>query len=296
MQAAVERTVEKHFPAIAGATVKIDTCQGVIHIEPSMDKEIHVLVRETMDAADEAAADRRLKDLDLQIEQTSALVSVRAHYRRNMRWTWESWPPVALAYLVKVPHACSLDLVTPDGDITICTIEGEVKARTGNGTIFAGEIHGTLQTTSTRGDVSVTGCSGELTITAKSGNVLVGRAGGLTKINGAGGTVEVQNARGNLHIDADGADVKANFVHPLTESSELRASGGDIEVTFDQRSACTLSVSASMFGQIKAKGLPLKVESGKIGSSHVIATLNGGGPIMLINSSGGNVRLNGRDL
>lgn len=293
--AAVERTVEKSFPAVAGIMLKIDTCQGVIRIEPSKDGQIHVLVRETMDVSDEVAADRRLQDLDLQIEQTEALVSVKARYRRTVRWAWESWPPVALGYVVNVPRACGLDLVTPEGDITVCNINGSVKVRAGNGAIFTGEVTGSLQASSSRGDVSVTACTGELNIIAKSGNVLVGRAGGLTRISGSSGLIEVQNARGNLHVDADGADIKVGFTHPCTESSQLKAAGGDIEVVFDHRSACTISASSSRFGQVKVKNLPVVIEAGKVGSSHVIATLNGGGPVVQIDSSGGNVRLSGRE-
>jgi hypothetical protein len=170
-----------------------------------------------------------------------------------------------------------------------------VSVRTGNGAIFIDAIDGAVRATSARGDVSVTACTGELTLIAKSGNVLVGRAGGLTKIAGANGTIEVQSSRGNLHVDADGADIKINFAHPLLESSELRAAGGDIDVAFDLRSACTLTAHSSKFGEVKVKDLPLTIASGKAGSSRVVATLNGGGPKMVIDSSGGNVRLIGRE-
>ena len=294
-QAAVERTVEKSFSAAAGATLKIDTCQGIIRIESSPDNQVHVLVREMMDVADEAEADKRVKDLDLQIEQVDAVVSVKARYVRAVRWAWESWPPVALSFVVKVPSACSLDLITPEGDITIGRIHGTVKARTGDGAIFTGEVDGLLQASSSRGDVSVTACTGELTLTAKSGNILVGRAGGLTKISGSGGLIEVQNTRGNLHIDADGADIKVGFAHPCTENSELCAAGGDIEVIFDSRIACTIRANSSRFGQVKLKNLPVAIEAGKANSSRVYATLNGGGPFVKIDASGGNVRLIGRE-
>jgi hypothetical protein len=294
-RAAVERVVEKNFAVPSGTSVKIDTCQGAIRIEPSADKQIHLLIRQTMAAQSQTEADRRLQNLDLKIEQAGTQVAVKARYRKSLRWAWESWPPVALAYVIKVPRSCSLDLVTQEGDITVCALAGSVSARTENGAIFTDAIDGTVQATSTRGDVSVTACTGELTLTAKSGNVLVGRAGGLTKISGAGGTIEIQNSRGNLHVDADGADIKINFAHPLIESSELRAAGGDIEVGFDLRSACTLTARASTFGEVKVKNLPLAIESGKAGSSHLIAMLNGGGPTMLIDASGGNVRLTGRE-
>jgi len=279
----------------SGGVFKIDTCQGAIRIEPSPDNLIHLLVRQTMAVDSATDADRRLKDLDLQFEAATTQVSVKARYRRAVRWAWENWPPVALAFVVKVPRACNLDLITPEGDITVGSLEGNVVVRTGNGAIFIGEVKGSVRAMSARGDVSVTACSGELVLTAKAGNVLVGRAGGLTKIEGSGGTIDIQSSRGNLHVDADNSDVKISFVHPLIESSELLAAGGDIEVVFDQRSACTLSASASMFGEVKAKNLALVIESGKVGSSKVIGTLNGGGPKLLINASGGNVRLTGSE-
>jgi len=294
-RAVVERVVEKSFAVASAATFKIDSCQGAIRIEPSVDNQIHVLVRQTMAVETESEADQRLQDLDLQIEQVETQVSVKARYRRTLRWAWKNWPPVALAYVVKVPRSCNLDLVTSEGDIVVCAIDGAVQARTGNGAVFVGEVQGAVRATSTRGDVSVTSCSGELTLTAKAGNVLVGRAGGLTIINGSGGVIEIANSKGNLHVDADGADIKIGFAHPLIESAELYAAGGDIEVIFDSRSACTLLARASTFGEVKVKNLPLAIESGKIGSSRVLATLNGGGPKLSINASGGNVRLTGRE-
>jgi len=294
-RAAIEHTLERSFIVSAGGILKIDTIQGAIRVERSPDSQLHLLVGQSMAVESEADADRRLQDLDLQIEQTGSQVSVKARYRRAAHWFWQNWPPVALRYLIKVPRACSLDLVTAEGDISVGSLQGTLLARTGNGAIFAGEITGSVQATSTRGDVAVTACTGELTLIAKAGNVLVGRAGGLTRISGVGGTIEVQRARGNLHVEGDNADLKIGFEYSLTESAELHTSGGDIEAVFDPRSACTISARASAFGAVKSKNLPLKVEAGKVGSSRAIATLNNGGPKILIDASGGNVRLNGSE-
>jgi hypothetical protein len=294
-RAAIERTVTKDFAVKAGAALKIDTCQGGIRIEPSADNQIHVLVRETIAAADEAEADRRIQVLDFKIEQSAAGVVLQARYRLHAHWFWQTWPSVGLSYVVKVPRACDLDLATPEGDITVGPVEGTVRLRVGTGTVFVGAVKGSVEAAVLRGDVAITACSGALTLVARVGNVLVGRAEGLTKINGSGGTIEIQNSRGNLHVDGDGADLKVGFAYPLTEPSELSAAGGDIEVAFDPRSTGMLSARASVFGAVKVKNLALKIESGKIGSSHIIATLNGGGPKILIAASGGNVRLSGRE-
>ena len=294
-RAAIERTVEQAFAVPAGCSLKIDTCQGAIRVETSPDNQLHVLVRESLAVDDEAEADRRLKDLDLTIAQDGTQVAIKARYRRRAHWFWDNWPPVALAYVVKVPRGSSLDLATAEGDITVGTFQGTLVALTDNGAIFTGEVSGSVRATSARGDVSVTACTDELTLIAKAGNILVGRSGGVTKIYGVGGTIEVQNARGNLHVEGNGADLKVGFAHPATESADLRAAGGDIEVAFDLRSACTISATASTFGSVKNRNLPLKIEAGKVGSARILATLNDGGPKIVIHASGGSVWLNGRE-
>jgi len=292
-RAAVERTVEKTFIVAAGVTLKLDTCHGAIRIEPSTDNHLQVLVRETMNVPTEDDADRLQHHLNLTFEQTPAQVSIKARFKRSVRWAWESWPPVALAYAIKLPRDSHLKLTTAEGDITVCSLKGNVQARAGNGAIFTGDINGSVSATSTRGDLSVTACTGPLTLSAQQGNVLVGRAHGITKINAADGTIEVQNARGPLFIKADAADIKVGFPHPLLAPAELRADGGDIEALFDPRCAANLDAHASTFGEVKVKNLALKIESGKPGTSRVRGTLNGGGPKLLLKASGGNIRLTG---
>ncbi|MFT3783788.1 MAG: DUF4097 family beta strand repeat-containing protein [Nibricoccus sp.] len=295
VRGAIERSVEKTFPISKGGCFKIDTRQGVIRVEASPDDKIHLLLREAMDIDNQLDADKRLEDLLLNIDAQEAQVSLQARFRKGLRWGWQSWPPVALTFEVKLPRGCLLDVKTAEGNVTVGPLESAVRISASNGTIFTGEVSGPLSIESTRGDVSVTACKGELNIRANSGNVLVGRAYGTTKIFGTSGLIEVQNALGHLQIDADGADVKVGFARSAKEAAELKAFGGDIEVVFDTRGAFTIDASSSRFGQVKTKALPLSIESGKAGSPRVIGTLNGGGPFIKIDSSGGNVRLVGRE-
>lgn len=295
VQAAIERSVERSFPGVSGVRLKIRTSQGAIRAEASPDDQIHVLVRFSMDAESEEAAEVLMREVDVVMEQVEAEISVNARFRRSLRWIWDDWPPVTLAYLVKIPRGCGLDLSTVEGDVIVANVEGDARLRTERGAIFTGEVHGSLDACSGRGDVSVTACTGDLLVAARSGNILVGRSGGVTRLSGADGLIEVQNARGNLEIDADGADIKVGFAHPCTESGVLKASGGDVEVIFDTRSACTIRAQASRFGRVRLKKFPGVIESGREGAASLVATLNGGGPLMKINASGGSIRLSGRE-
>jgi hypothetical protein len=71
------------------------------------------------------------------------------------------------------------------------------------------------------------------------------------------------------------------------------ASGGDVEATFETTVRANVDVHASTFGQVRFHDLALATTSGKLGDSHIIGTLGGGGPLLQIRASGGNVRLRG---
>lgn len=291
--AVVERLVEKTFTASAGVEIKASTFSGSISVTSAETDEVQVRVRYTFEGDDEQAADAQLAKIDVGIAQSTDAVTVEIKYRNALRWAWEAWPPAAIAVQISVPRACRLDLRTREGGITVGAVDGAVIARTLSGPVFIGEIGGAVTASSERGDVSVTACSGGLQLETGFGNLLVGRAGGRTALTGKGGAIEVQRASGPVFADGDGADLKVGFVHPITEASDLRASGGDVVVSFDPRSACTIDAGSSRWGAVRIRALPLTIAKGGEGTPALAATLNGGGPVIKIRASGGSVRLNG---
>ncbi len=291
--ALIERTVERRFNPGTHAGVKVDVHQGAIAVSAAEDGEIHVVVKQSMDVSSDRDADRLLEALDLTLVQRDRQVIVRARDRKVVRWSWEQSPPVGLSYTIKVPPWCRLDLVTNDGPITITNLQGDLRIRTGKGAIFAGEIDGSVDAASLQGDVAVTACTKSLTLETGSGNILVGRSLGKARLKGAGGTLEIQSARATVQADADGADVKIAFAHPITEPSTLSATGGDVVISVDARSRCILDAQASRFGTVKTRELDLKIAEGEVGASKLVGHLNEGGPRITLRAGGGNIRING---
>lgn len=291
--AVIERLTEKTFAATAGVEIKASTFSGSISVVPSETDEVHIRVRHAFDGDDEKAADAQLAKIDIAIAQSKDGVTLEIKYRNALRWAWETWPPAAIAVEIKAPRTCRLDLRTREGGITVGAMAGVVVARTLSGPVFIGEFEGAVTASSERGDVSVTACTGELKIETGSGNLLVGRAGARAELRGKGGAIEVQRASGAVIAEGDGADLKVGFVHPVFQASELHASGGDVIVNFDPRSACTIDAGSSRWSTVRVRALPLAITKGGDGTPALSATLNGGGPAIKIRASGGGVRLNG---
>jgi hypothetical protein len=293
-QAVIDRVIDKTFEVKPGTiTVRADTFSGGITVTTSDDPQVRVLVRQTVEATDEKAAEKLLAGLDVKLEQSAdGVVALKIHPRHAVRWTWQNWSPAALAIEIRAPRNCQLDLQSQEGAITVGTIKGNVRARTAAGTIFIGEIDGEIAATNTRGDISVTACTGSLKLLAKNGNVLIGRSGGRAELSAVDGVIEVQAARGPVIARGNRTDIKVSFVHPLQEASDLSADGGDVTVGFDPRSAATLNARASKFSSVRVRDLVVTPVRGKPGDSALTGTLNGGGPLIKIRASGGHVRLN----
>jgi|GEM_PF-1486288 len=297
--AIVDRVVDRQFPVPAHtlASIDVETFYGAIKITTTADPVIHVVAHEAIEADNDAEADRQLRDLDLQIagvsESGAQKVTVRSAYRRSVHWSWEKWPPLGLSFEIEIPARCQVRIVSREGAITVPAVRGDVDVRAQNGDVFLGAVAGNAAVKSGLGNVTVTSCTGSLAIDARSGNVSVGRLQGEAKIDAVGGTIEIQASHGSLAVHGDGSDVRVGFVYPIRGDADVFASGGDVEASFESTVKANLDVHASSFGQVRIRELQLATSSGHAGDAHVVGTLGGGGPLLKIRASGGNVRLRG---
>jgi len=290
--ALIERRVERRFEVPGAASLKIDTFNGSVHVSAGQDPAIEVTVIEQGDVTDEAAMDDRVKDLDLRMEQKEAAVSLVARYHRRLVWSWMDWPPLRLAYEIKVPPQCDITVVTRDGSIVLGSLRGKLDLSNDSGEIFTGEIDGGIKARSRVGDIALTACTGLVTARTRMGNITVGRAGGRTELSSDGGYIELQSAAGEVVVRGSGADVKVGFAGSIVKPAKISTSGGDISLALENDAACALDLRASIFGHVKVRDLAL-VTTGGAGRSRLAGTLNGGGPLIAADAGGGSILVRG---
>ena len=293
--ALIERRTERRFEVPAGASLKIDTFSGSVHINEGESKTIEITVIEQCEVEKEAKMDERMRNLDLRIEQKAAEVSVTARYDRHMGWTWQAWPPVMLTYEVKVPRRCDVDVTTRDGNIVVGALQGRLSLVNEAGTIFTGEIDGQVKARSYSGAIAVTACTGSIDVRTISSNITVGRAGGRAELTSAGGYIELQQVRGEVVIRGNGSDAQIGFAPPIKAGADIVTSGGSIVLVLETNSACTLDLKSSMFGRVKARNITITATDGGLNRSALVGTVNGGGPRIKATAGGGNVLVRGLD-
>jgi len=292
--AKIERVVEKTFNVQPGGLLKVETSGGDVRIETSSDATVKVVAKEEIKASSEAEADDLLKKLTLEIEQDGNGVHALAKYEQRMPgFNWGSWPPVQVSFIVTVPEKYNVELKTSGGDIKVADLQGTVHARTSGGSVSLGKISGDVDAHTSGGNVRLAEGSANVKLGTSGGNISVERAVGVTDLDTSGGDIKIGSVENTLRASTSGGNVSAGLVGPLKGDCELSTSGGRVRAKVDRTAAFDLDASTSG-GEVEATGLTLTIEKGGSGRSRLAGKVNGGGPVLKLRSSGGDIAVETR--
>lgn len=292
--AKIERVVEKSFTVQPGGILRVETQGGDVRVETSSDLTVKVVARERIHASSEAEADELLQKLTLTIEQKADGVSALAKYEKRVPgFHWGSWPPVQVDFTVTVPKHYNVELKTSGGDLTVADLDGKVAARTSGGDITLGKISGDIDAGTSGGNMQLEEGAGAVKLGTSGGDVRVGRAVGPTELGTSGGNIDIKSVENTLRASTSGGDISARLVGPFKGDCKLSTSGGRVRVTVDKTAAFDLDASTSG-GDVDAAGLTITIERGGSGRSRLSGMVNGGGPVLKLRSSGGDVVVQSR--
>ena len=287
--AKIERIVEKTFTVQPGGTLRVETQGGEIRVGPSGDNVVKVTAREKIRASSEAEADELLKKLDLTIEQSGNDVTARAKYERPaMGFNFGSWPPVSVDFIVTVPASFLTDLHTSGGGITVGNLAAKVNARTSGGGIKLGKIGAAVDARTSGGGVTLEEARGPVKLSTSGGSITVGVVAGEAELSTSGGGIRIESVEGSLRASTSGGSIRAGFAGPLKDDCALSTSGGSVKVTVDKTAAFRLDASTSG-GSVDAEGLTITLEKSNRGRTQLTGAVNGGGSLLKLRSSGGDI-------
>ncbi len=288
-QAKIERVVEKTFTVQPGGTLRVDTQGGEIRVAASADNVVKVTARQKIRANSDSEADELLKKLELTIDQNGNDVIATAKYERKAAgFSFGSWPPVNVDFLVTVPASFATDLHTSGGSITVGDLAAKVKARTSGGNIRLGKIGAEVEARTSGGDVSLESARGAVKLGTSGGDVSAGTVSGEADLSTSGGNIRIDAVEGILKASTSGGNVRAAFVGPIKDHCSLSTSGGSVKVTVDKAAAFRLDASTSG-GSVDADGLTITLEKSNRGRTQLSGAVNGGGPALKLRSSGGDI-------
>jgi DUF4097 and DUF4098 domain-containing protein YvlB len=288
--AEIERIVEKTFQVKDGQCLKIDTFSGPIEVRTGAPDQVKLVLREKIDADSESEADEMLSKLSFNFETNTDGVFFQAKRpEKGLKNFFGSWKDqVHLRWTVTVPHSFSVDLDTAGGRILVGDLQGKVRADTSGGSIDIGEIDGSVSADTSGGSITLKSASGRTVLDTSGGSIHVGVAKSSLVADTSGGSIEVACAEDRVKADTSGGGIEVGFRGPIKGESSLDTSGGGITVRVDADAAFDL-VADTSGGNVKCE-LPIQT-SGEMERDHLEGRVNGGGPKLRLDASGGGIRI-----
>ena len=186
---------------------------------------------------------------------------------------------------------------TGGGSIHIDSAGGQIAAKSGGGNLKIGA--GKLMVLETGGGViQVNKCDGTIRAESGGGGIELNYVGGLAVIETGGGSIKVGPVVGGIRAETGSGPIIATLARggiPFTDS-RLETSVGDIIVYIPDGLPITIRAAVevargqgieSEFSQIKVQG------TGEYGTREYYAegSLNGGGPVLHVHTSTGNIAI-----
>ena len=206
-----------------------------------------------------------------------------------------------------------ITLRTGGGSIKVASAKGKITAESGGGSVvvLSGMQGATLETGG--GSIQVDRCNGQVRATTAGGSIDLGDIGGAADIDTGGGSIRLTSAKGPVRATTGGGSIDLGSV----PSARAESGGGGIVAKFlsgGERTDSTLETAAGDITVYLASDLNVTVraaielanghkirsefsdiqvrsEGGEWGPKTVTAEgkLNGGGPILKVRTSSGDI-------
>jgi hypothetical protein len=296
--AAVDSPVRRAFNVGDGGTLYLDTDVGNVHVVPGAGGVVVSIRRH-------ARSQKELDRVHLTMEQHGNDVHVRNEVEQMSRWfSWGN--DLDMTFDVSVPARYNVELKTSGGNVSVGDLHGFVHAHTSGGNVRLAHIDGPVDGHTSGGDVRLDGASGNATLHTSGGSVVTGDVGGNLQIKSSGGSLDAHRVGGTVYartsgggitigevrgaIDAEtsGGSIRASISAQPRGDSRLSTSGGGITIALAPNIGVDLDAHTSGGGV--NSDIPISV-MGKISDDSLSGKLNGGGPKLVLRSSGGGIHV-----
>ena len=306
--AATEEQTNKTFQVQPGGKLVVDVDFGSIDVSTNSTDAVAINVWRKVTRGSQEEEQKFLSENPVVFVQEGNTITVRGHSKTKEKFHWLSGfkNRNEAKYTIQVPAQFNARLNTSGGGIAASDLTGEVKADTSGGGLRFTRLHGPLNGDTSGGGIHVTDCEGPIKIDTSGGGIEV--TGGSGTLNGdtsggsitvktfkgpvsvdtSGGGITIENVAGKIKGDTSGGSIHAVLLSPVPGDVSLSTSGGGVTVKVPADAAFNLDAEASG-GGVHCE-LPVTVQ-GKREHDELKGTVNGGGPVLHLETSGGGVHV-----
>jgi hypothetical protein len=297
---AADDVIRRHFDVADGGTLRLDAGFGNIKIVSGGTGVAVEVVREShgRHAAEELANHK----VTFEQHGNDVVIDTKSENDRG----WFNFSNLQVQWNVRVPAHTNVELKTSGGNIDLADLGGTVDAHTSGGNIKTGRLGGVANLYTSGGTVDVAGGAASITARSSGGSIHVGETAGKVDVRTSGGSVTIERVAGDVYARSSGGSIR---VDEAMGSVDAETSGGSIEAKLSRQPRGDSRLVTSGGGVVVAiaDGVKLDLDARASGggvSSNVPVTvlgtqdedslkgqINGGGPRLVLRSSGGGIRV-----
>lgn len=292
--AGVEKEIRKSFDVQAGGRLALDTDRGSIevltHDAPRVDVHVTLEAR----TGDRSDAKEMFEQFDISFHPAGADLRIEADDRNRGGRGWFgifNSNDLRVRWTITVPSHYSLDLRTAGGSISVRDLDGNVEARTSGGSLKFGRVEGRVEARTSGGSITITETGADVDVSTSGGGITIDRARGNVRAHTSGGSIRVEEVYGAIDAVTSGGSITASLSSQPREDCRLSTSGGSVSVRLDPSIAVDLDARSSG-GRVSAD-MPVTVR-GTMDKNRLEGTINGGGPALVLRTSGGGISIRTR--
>lgn len=304
--AEVEDNLTHTFNVSPGGKFVLEADRGSVDLIIGTDKDLEVKVFRKVSGTTEAKAKELFEDHEVTFDQSGNEVRVKAKFKHLMTQTKLWSPKFQVKYEVKLPREFNVELHTAGGSISVPGLKGDADLHTAGGSIKAGAVQGRVNAHTAGGSIAVDGATGPVNAETAGGSIRVAKTEGEVKASTAGGSIHVEGAKGAVKASTAGGGISATGIR---HSLDAETSGGSITLSLDgsPQGECkvqttgggitlvvsdkaSLNLDARTVGGRVSTSIPVTV-IGEQKSSSLQGTMNGGGKLVKLRTTGGGITI-----
>ena len=268
---------EKTYPFQSGGKLILDSDIGDITVNGTDKNEVSIVVTAK-------GSTEKLERFTVSSSQDGNTVRIDGKMKHHYFHMFGNNTP-DVRFDVQVPKSCNLRLETSGGDITIDGVKGTIDGETSGGDLDLRHLDGTVRMNTSGGNVLLKTGSGEFTLETSGGNMSGEDVTGPVHLETSGGNIELRNCDGKIYASTSGGNIHA--VLKDNKGVDLSTSGGNLTVRLPKSIAADVNAEAS--GGDVSCDFPV---TGKLREGALHGKINGGGNIIRLETSGGDIVIN----
>ena len=275
--------ITESFAVKPGGTLSVDSDLANVEITTSETDTLRADLTREFKVSTAQEADALRQKLDVQMSKNDDGVKI------TVRWTGDRHDnerqKVRLNFRIAMPRKFNLDLRTV-GSGKVADLDGTVKAVMRGGSLSLKNVSGPVTAKTEGGSVSAGDVGGDLDAKSYGGSVAAGRVNGRVIALAEGGSVSIREATDSIDAKAEGGSVAAYISKQPRGDSKLIAEAGNVDLRLPESIAINIDASCSA-GRLSSD-FSLH---GHQGEDRLKGTINGGGPLVMVRASAGNISL-----